>query len=263
MTAFLQITDTHIVAQGKLVSKLLDTSNSLTQLVTRINSIRDQIGPIDAVLISGDVSDDGSAQSYERFKNLVAPLDLPIYVIPGNHDCRENMRRAFSEHMPVDGPLNWDLRVGEVVIIGLDTLVEGEGLGTLLPRSIGFLEQALARADGSPVLLALHHPPFTSAIEFMDKIGLTNSADISDIISGYGGNLRLVCGHVHSMMISDVAGRVAISAPSPCSAFAFDQRPDAPIGFMNHEDGCLLHRWNNGFQSIRIPPVAGSGPFAF
>jgi Icc protein len=263
MTTVLHITDTHIVERGKLVSKLLDTSDSLTRLVTRINSIRDQVGPIDAVLVSGDVSDDGSEQSYEQFKKIVAPLDLPLYVIPGNHDRRENMRSAFSENMPVDGPLNWDLRVGDVVIIGLDTLVEGKGLGTLLPQSIDFLEQALARADHSPVLLALHHPPFTSHVDFMDKIALTNPAAMNDLISGYGGNLRMVCGHIHSMMISDVSGRVAISAPSPCSAFAFDQRLDAPVGFMNQEDGCLLHRWNNGFQSIRIPPIAGTGPFAF
>ena len=83
MTAILQITDTHIVAEGKLVSGQLETAAPLTRLVDQIASIRHQIGPIDAVIVSGDLSDDGSEASYARFKRLLAPLDLPTYVIPG------------------------------------------------------------------------------------------------------------------------------------------------------------------------------------
>ena len=92
MTAILQITDTHIVAEGELVSGQLETAVPLTRLVDRIASIRHQIGPIDAVIVSGDLSDDGSEESYARFKRLLAPLDLPTYVIPGNHDIREPLR---------------------------------------------------------------------------------------------------------------------------------------------------------------------------
>ncbi|MEQ3725803.1 MAG: metallophosphoesterase, partial [Tateyamaria sp.] len=61
MTAILQISDTHIVPEGVLMSGRLDTSDALARLVERIGGIRDQIGPIDALLISGDLSDDGSA----------------------------------------------------------------------------------------------------------------------------------------------------------------------------------------------------------
>ena len=164
MTAILQITDTHIVAEGKLVSGQLETAAPLTRLVDRIASIRHQIGPIDAVIVSGDLSDDGSEESYARFKRLLAPLDLPTYVIPGNHDIREPLRRAFASDLPVAGPLNWARKEGDIHLIGLDTLVEGHGHGTLSPETLAFLGDALARADGSAVLLALHHPPFASGI---------------------------------------------------------------------------------------------------
>ena len=113
------------------------------------------------------------------------------------------------------------------------------------------------------MLLALHHPPFPCGIGFMDKIGLTNRAALRDVLNGFEGTLRIVCGHIHSMIISDVAGHIAISAPSPASTFAYDLRVDAPVGYTTQEDGCLLHRWDEGFQSIRIGPVAGSGPFPF
>ena len=70
MTAILHISDTHIVPDGALVSGRLDTADALARLVERISGIRDQIGPVDALLVSGDLSDDGSAESYARFKAL-------------------------------------------------------------------------------------------------------------------------------------------------------------------------------------------------
>jgi 3',5'-cyclic AMP phosphodiesterase CpdA len=263
MTAILQISDTHIVPHGALVSGRLDTADALEKLVERICRIRDQIGPIDGLLVSGDLSDDGSAESYVRFKKLIAPLGLPTYVIPGNHDARDPMRTAFSEGLPTSGPLNCCHKVGDINLIGLDTLVEGHGLGTLSENSLTFLQDALSTAGNAPVLLGLHHPPFACGIGFMDNIGLTNRDALRDVLADFSGALRIVCGHIHNMMVSDIAGHVAISSPSPCSTFPYDRRPDAPVGYMTQQDGCLLHRWDVGFQTIRIGPVAGSGPFPF
>jgi 3',5'-cyclic-AMP phosphodiesterase len=264
MTAILQISDTHIVPEGRLVSGRLDTAKSLAKLVARITSLRAQIGPIDALLISGDLTDEGSAESYERIKALLAPLALPLLVIPGNHDAREPMRAAFAGAFPQTGALNWVQKVGDLTVIGLDTLVEGSGKGSLTPQTLTFLKNALAEAGTAPVVIALHHPPFACGIAFMDAIGLTNRAAFAEAVTGYKGALRILCGHIHSFMVVDVAGHSALSAPSPCSTFAFDLRPTAPVGFMGQEGGCLLHRWTpGGFHSIHIPDTAGPGPFPF
>lgn len=263
MSTILQLSDTHIVPEGALVSGRLNTADAFARLVARISNMRDQIGKLDAIVVSGDLSDDGSAESYVRFKSLMEPLDVPIYVLPGNHDAREPMRGAFSDSLPSDGPLNWTRQVRDVQLIGLDTLVEGQGQGRLSSESMTFLQAALSEAGKRPVLLALHHPPFPCGIAFMDKIGLTNQNEFRDIVAKHPGVIRIVCGHIHSMMVANVAQHIAISAPSPCSSFDYDCRRDAPIGYMTQEDGCLLHRWGAGFQTIRIGPVAGSGPFPF
>ena len=263
MTTILQITDTHIVRAGALVSGRLDTAAALMRLVQRIVAIREGLEAIDAVVLSGDLSDDGSPESYDRCKAILAPLGLPLLVIPGNHDARATMRAAFADQFTPDGPLNWVKTVGDLTIIGLDTLVEGAGAGTLDTQSLSFLADALQGSKDNPVLIAMHHPPFLSGIKFMDQIGLTNRAAFSDSVALHNGPLRIICGHIHSMMVTDVAGHIAISAPSPCSTFAYDQRPDAPVGFRITEDGCLLHRWDAGFQTIRIGPEAGAGPFPF
>ena len=263
MTTILQISDTHIVRQGALVSGQLDTAAALTRLVDRLISIREQLGVIDAVVVSGDLTDDGAPESYDRFKTLLAPLDLSLLVIPGNHDAHDRMRAAFADQFAPSGALNWVTQVGELTVIGLDTLVEGAGEGTLSAQSLTFLGQALDRAKDRPVLLAMHHPPFLSGVGFMDAIGLTNRAAFCNVVAGHKTPLRVICGHIHSMMVADVAGHIAISAPSPCSTIATDRRPDAPVGFHALEDGCLIHRWNAGFQTTRIGPDAGPGPFPF
>lgn len=270
MTTILQISDTHIVAEGKLVSGRLETTDPLEKLVKRLSTYRASIGDIDAVLVSGDISDDGSAESYQRFKWAMSELALPTYLIPGNHDAREPMRTAFQAdgYFPEQGYLNWSKQINDVQLIGLDTLIEGQGGGMLAPETLAFLTSSLEHAGGAPVLLALHHPPFKSDIKFMDDIGLKNITDLAHVLEAYSGELRLVCGHIHSLMIANVGKHIAVSAPSPCSTFDFDTRENAVVGFNLLQDGCLLHRWPSGsesgaFQTIRIGPEAGNGPYPF
>ncbi|WP_299843485.1 metallophosphoesterase [uncultured Roseovarius sp.] len=265
MTTVLQVSDTHIVAPGQMVAGRLDTAASLQKLVTRIGDMLPQIGPVDAVLVSGDLSDDGSRESYAHFRALLAPLDLPLFVIPGNHDCRAHLREAFADdgYLPQTGRLNWHRQVGEVDLIGLDTLVEGQGGGVLEDETLEFLQDALAKVGQRPVLLALHHPPFDCGIWFMDAIGLSGSDALTDLLQASQAEIRILCGHIHSMMVMSVGRAVAISSPSPCSSFAFDLRADAPKGFLTQEDGFLVHQWQQGFRSVRIPLEGGAGPFQF
>jgi len=265
MTGILQITDIHIASKGKLASGRLNTRVIFEKLVTRIKQIRKQIEPVSAVLISGDLSDDGSAESYEFFKSTMASVELPVFVIPGNHDHRETMRKAFKSdcYLPGTGKLNWHQQLEDIDLIGLDTLVEGQSGGVLDAATIKFLKGALDAAGQRPVLLALHHPPFDCGIKFMDEIGLDGTEALANLLQNHKGDVQVVCGHIHSMIIASVGSTVAISAPSPCSSFAFDTRDDAPVGFFEQEDGFLFHRWRHGFQSVRIAFDHGRGPFPF
>jgi Icc protein len=265
MTTILQISDTHIAAAGALVSGRLKTDASLRRLVDRVDEMRAQIGPIDAMLISGDLSEDGSADSYAHLQHILAPLNLPLRVIPGNHDAREPLRAAFARdgYLPQHGRLNWSQHVGDIALIGLDTLIEGQGGGTLDDTTLTFLQSALQDAADRPVLLSMHHPPFKSGITFMDKIGLRGVDALADLLSDHCGELRVVCGHIHCMMVSEVGTKIALSAPSPCSSFAFDLRETAPVGYFDREDGFLIHRWDGAFSSVRVSLDGGAGPFPF
>ena len=97
----------------------------------------------------------------------------------------------------------------------------------------------------------------------MDDIGLVGTEELADLLQVHASEIRVVCGHIHNTMIASVGTKVALSAPSPCSSFPFDTRHDGPAGFMTQEDGFLLHRWQQGFQSVRISIEPASGPFPF
>ena len=76
MTQVLQISDTHLVQEGALVSSTLDTAGPLRRLVVRITELQEEVGALDAIIVSGDVSDDGSPESYELFKSILSPFNL-------------------------------------------------------------------------------------------------------------------------------------------------------------------------------------------
>ena len=98
MKHILQISDPHIAKNGELISECLDSVSALRRLVLRISEVQMEVGPIDAVLVSGDISDDGSAESYEIFKSVLKTLNLPLFVVPGNHDQRFEFRNALRKH---------------------------------------------------------------------------------------------------------------------------------------------------------------------
>ena len=265
MTIVLQISDTHIAAHGRLVSNQLDTVSAFESLVERISQIRSEIGEVDAIIVSGDLSDDGTVNSYKLFKKIIKTLDIPTFVIPGNHDSRSRLRDAFSVdgYLPKVGKLNWHVPLVDFHLVGLDTLMEGMPGGELDTSTLAFLSNKFKMLDGAPVLLALHHPPFKSGIQFMDEIGLQGVRHFHKVLKGYDGEVRIICGHIHNLMVMNVAGHIALSTPAPSSSFAYNLQDDALKGFMKIEDGCLLHRWSNGFQSVRISTYKGEGPFPF
>ena len=141
-----------------------------------------------------------ASESYERFNTILSPLKLPVFLVPGNHDIRSSFRSAFSRagYLPASGKLNWYQNVGEVHVIGLDTLIEGANAGELDGETLNFLESTLGKLENAPVILMLHHPPFKTGVKFMDSIGLCKGQDrFLELIGTYPGELIVVTGDTH------------------------------------------------------------------
>jgi 3',5'-cyclic AMP phosphodiesterase CpdA len=89
-----QLSDPHIVEPGKSPRTPagfgpVDTAGFLSRAVDAIN----RIDPLpDIAVITGDLVDRGEPAEYEHLRRLIAPLRMPVFVIPGNHDARAPLR---------------------------------------------------------------------------------------------------------------------------------------------------------------------------
>ena len=265
MARFLQLTDLHVVSDGALASRVLDTRSILTTAIDRLIDMRAALNPLDAVLVTGDVSDDGSADSYEFARAQLERLGLPILPIPGNHDARAPFRTAFADLVNVrdDGLLDWATTIGDTRIIGLDTLVEGQGGGRLRRESLNFLATELSGADFSAMILMLHHPPIRTGIRFMDTIGVENAIDLESVLSTVSYDVTVLSGHVHGTHVGRIGRHSVFTAPSICSAFALDRREDAPVGFFAGPTGCAVVETGECGLWSAVPLDYSDGPHAF
>ena len=266
MTNLIQLSDLHLVPPGKLTSKVLDTNAILEETINEILSKKDYFGQIDGLVVTGDVSDDGSMESYLSAYEKLSKLNVPILVIPGNHDLRDPMRKVFHENVQFSknsSQFDWVFEFDETLIIGLDTLVEGENFGFLEEKSLDFLSHQLSNSSGSDLVLLIHHPPIKTGIYFMDQIGLTNTSDLSECLKATNRPIKILCGHVHGVYHGLLDIHPVVSAPSICSAFEFNRQEFAPVGFNKGPTGyAYLETSSNGFWTA-IPSNYGNGPLKF
>ena len=241
-----QISDLHDGRPGELEYGQFDAAQRLARCVEHLMRRR----PVpDAVLASGDLVDAGSDEEYRQLRELLAPFSMPVYFIPGNHDDRDALRSAFSEHIylgRIGEPTCYCVAGHPVRLIALDTTVAGETGGTLDRRQIDWLEGQLAAAPQQPALIFMHHPPFKTGIARMDEIGLdaASAAHLGAVVSRHAQIALLTCGHVHRAIQVRWYGTTASVCPS--TAFQYGLNLDGP-GLQPSPDeppAYQLHCWN-------------------
>jgi len=257
------ITDLHIKLPGKLAYGIVDSADFLKRCVNALQSLDPQP---DLIVVTGDLVDTGDAAEYAHLQQLLAPLQIPLLVVPGNHDERESMRFSFplQDWVASSDFLQFSGIFGPLRIVGLDTVVPGEGRGELCAARLGWLTETLSADRETPTLILMHHPPFLTGIGHMDKIGLKGRETFAEILSLHAQVKLILCGHLHRPISSVVGGCLALTCPSPAHQVAFDLRPDGPSCFRMEPPGFMLHRWSqDGFvsHSVFIGDYAGPYPF--
>ena len=247
----IQLSDPHILAPGELLYGRFDTAEFLARSVAEIN----RLDPLpDVAVITGDLVDHGEPAEYEHLRALLSPLAMPVFVIPGNHDAREPLRAAFAAdgYLPADGFLQYAIEDYPVWLIALDTLIPGEAGGLLCSERLAWLDHALASA-ARPVLLIMHHPPFLTGIERMDRAGLQNTEALAAVVVRYPQIERILCGHLHRAIDRRFAGTVAGTAPSTAAQLRLDLRA-------SRLDGRPCHRRRGSRPSLRAAPSDADTP---
>ena len=265
-TLLLQLTDLHILASGELAYGQIDTAGLLRQTIQAIQALERRP---DVAVVTGDLVDNGSAAAYAHLRELLAPLDMPLYMLPGNHDDRLQLHRAFPEGAPLnaDGFVQYSVDLGTVQLIVLDTLVPYASHGALCAQRLSWLSSALDACRDRPVVVAMHHPPFITGIDHMDKIGLLEGvSELDALLRRHPQVQRLLCGHMHRPIQCLFGGTLASTLSSTAHQVAMGLSPDAEPQWTLEPPGFGLHMINALGQIVShqgtSAPYAGPFPFA-
>ncbi|MDP9839797.1 3',5'-cyclic AMP phosphodiesterase CpdA [Neorhizobium huautlense] len=204
---------------------------------------------LDAVAFTGDVADGGSTADYDMLKDVLAPLKVPVLIVPGNHDRRANLRAAFADRLPFETGsfLNYETQIDGLRVLALDTLVEGEVAGALAPESIEWLTGKLDRRTKEPTLILLHHPPFPSGIKPLDGNALiAGREEIATLVRNYGGSLILLAGHIHRPYQAIWNGAYCAVGGSPAFQVSLD------LAATVHEPGCITEPYSYFVYRIEV-----------
>lgn len=235
----IQLSDCHVSAQPGTEYRGCQPMNNLA----RLEPVVRELAP-DAIVLSGDVSEDGSAESYRQVAALVEDWGQPIAWLPGNHDERPVMEEVLDRPGFIAGPV---CHFGGWQVVLLDSAWHDRPEGELDAERLA----PLTELDGDqPALIFVHHQPIAVGSPWIDKYPLVENQRLWERL-----NARCVkavaFGHVHQVFEGEHAGIACLSAPSTVAnshrdtpKFTLDESGPGLRWFRLWPDG----RWASGVR---------------
>ncbi|VVO41274.1 3',5'-cyclic-AMP phosphodiesterase [Pseudomonas fluorescens] len=208
-----QLSDSHLFAEGDGTLLGMNTRDSLQRV---IELARAQQPRIDLVLATGDLSQDGTLESYQQFRDMTAPIGAPTRWIPGNHDEPQIMAHA-AVHSDFLEPV---VDIGHWRVTLLDSAVPGSVPGYLQDSQLQLLAQALSEAPNLHHLVCFHHHPVSIGCAWMEPIGLRNPDALFAVLDRFPHVRAVLWGHVHQEIDRERDGVRLLASPSTCIQFA-------------------------------------------
>lgn len=215
----LQISDIHLNkdVNGELLG--VKTQESLQAVIEHIQQHQPKQN---AIVLSGDLSQDGSADSYERLADMVTKIEGPIYFVPGNHDNSDVLNKVYPR-----GTISNQRHIilGDWQLILLDSQKPGAVEGHLKPAELQFLRDCLEKYPTHRAIIMFHHQPVPMNCDWLDNLGVNNANAFWDVVKQYPNVHAIFFGHVHQESAHLVYDIPSYSLPSTCIQFQ-GNRPD-------------------------------------
>ena len=235
------LSDTHLRRpDDPLVRGVVDPRPNLTEALAALAAHSPR-----ALLFTGDLSDDGTPESYAELRRLVAPVaaSLGAQVIwgNGNHDSRGAFRSVLlggspewvpepgtvpepvtaapepvtAAPEPEEGPLNQVHDLDGLRVLWLDTTVLGADHGEVSPESLEWLAGQLASPAPRGTILGMHHAPLPVVQDLAASWELRGQKELAAVLAG--SDVRaILAGHFHQSGFGTFAGIGVHSATSLC-----------------------------------------------
>jgi hypothetical protein len=154
-----------------------------------------------AIMIKGDITHHGLSTEWELAEKLLAEIDVPVLLSPGNHDTFEKPGSLNALHAlreighPIDGVSTLD--VGEVRLVLGDTTVPTHSWGQLEQIHDSVIDSA--GTWGGPVFVGLHHHIHQLPVPWFWPLGIPKGAGAALMAGLARANPRVFVssGHTH------------------------------------------------------------------
>lgn len=241
-----QITDLHAGYRVEVEGRSIDTLEGVRRAVAHINAMAPRP---DAVVATGDLVAEERLETYQALAEALAPLAMPLYVIPGNHDDRGLIRQVFGAagYLPAgEGFLHYALEDQELRLVALDTQNTGLVSGLLCAARLDWLSQTLAAAPDRPTLIVMHHPPFRTGIPGFDAIGLSGRDAFGEIVARNPQIRAIACGHVHRDIVTSWCGTLVAVTPSTGYQYPLELKHAEELEMAAEPPAVRLFLWKPG-----------------
>lgn len=220
----LHLTDTHLFGDDSRHYGTVDTAAQLAAALAHVAAQR-----FDLVVVAGDVSEDGTVESYRRARTIVGDWAREhgaraIFTM-GNHDRREAFRAVIGGGQPdaderllggsdPERPVASVTESGGWRVIVLDTSVPTRGYGDIEAEQLALLRETLATPAQNGTVVVMHHPPVDAQTDLLQALALDadDAAEFIQIITAT--DVRVVLsGHYHHPIVETIGGIPVVVAP--------------------------------------------------
>lgn len=168
-------------------------AGKLKEAIAEINA-----SDVDAVLLTGDLTNEGSDEQLYHVKSILDGLSKPIYVIPGNHEntWSQSACKTFND---IWGSDRFVFTVGRLVVVGMNCgPFMKMGDGHIKQEDLIWLDDTLKQVvkPGMRVLSLNHYP-------ILDD--LDNYSDYVEVLKKYPV-ITHQCGHYHRWRLYETQG---------------------------------------------------------
>jgi len=176
-----QLSDLHIGSQFR--------PKTFAKVVREVNDLKP-----DAIIITGDLTNEGLINEYKECKKLVSKLKTKkIITISGNHDYRNTGYLAFKKFFPFK-TIN---ELGsDVVLVTLGTARPDRNEGEVGYRQNLWLERTMIKYKDRVKILAMHHHLVGIPDTGSDRVTAIDAGDVLRTILQTNVDIVL-CGHKH------------------------------------------------------------------
>lgn len=200
----LQLSDIHFADGGAPV----DGRDPARRLHAVLAAVRRDTPLPDGLVLTGDLTDDGSRSACHDLSAALVSLGLPMLAVPGNHDDPRTIREIFGpDVLELDG---WR-------IVGIDSTRPAQIHGTV---DVDAEMSRLDSYDRRLTALAMHHPPVTPSTNAWFQ--LDGATELRAAIAQRPHVRALFTGHLHHPFEADLGVATVFACPSSLIAFQHD-----------------------------------------